>query len=119
MISNDLREVLIDFSESIISPKEFEEWLASRVHMYASQLDTADSEVVAALELAIAEVSASIKPQSEIKRIVSQMLDKYTVVENYYPTLQYISSYASSSNASSHSDDLKIIEPDFTAEFNH
>jgi hypothetical protein len=108
MISNNLREALINFSESIISPSELEEWVVARVHLFSE--DSVDSDVIAAIELALAEISAKIKPQEELRRVVTEMLDKHTIVESQYPQTQTTTTTTSSSNSQPLQPDFRIID---------
>ena len=108
MISSSLRETLINFRESVISPSELEEWVVERIHLFPE--DSADSDVVAAIELALAEISANIKPEDELKRVVAEMLDKHSILESQYPQMQTFSTTTSSSNTPSTQSEIRIID---------
>lgn len=108
MISNSLRETLINFSESIISPSELEEWIVERIHLIPEE--STDFDVIAAIELAFAEISANIKPEDELKRVVVEMLDKHTIVETQYPEMQLTITTTSSSNTPPIQSEFRIID---------
>jgi hypothetical protein len=74
MLSFDLSNKVTEFVESVITMSDLEEWLVPRLPMFLTDPHSDNSDVVAAIELGLAEVSNGIKTVDEFRHELRQVL---------------------------------------------
>lgn len=102
MISNDLRQMLFSFAENEVTLEQFEDWLVPRLPLLISDPDSANAEVVAAVELGLAELSSGIRSATDVRSLVRKALSEQSSVWTSYPTEQ--GRWSSSGSSSDTSD---------------
>jgi hypothetical protein len=98
MISYELRDMILQYVESIITVEQLEEWLVPRLPALLKSPDSTDSDVVAALELGLAEMSDGIRTEDELRRLLLDVIREQTTTLNVYPADQPQFDMTSSSN---------------------
>jgi len=61
MLSSELSNKILEFVESSITMSQLEEWLVPRLPFFLRIPDSADADIVSAVELGLAEVSSEIR----------------------------------------------------------
>jgi hypothetical protein len=67
MLSSDLRDAIISFVEDRSTVTQLEEWLVPRLPVYLQSPETDDADVVAAVELALADMAAGTRTVQDIR----------------------------------------------------
>ena len=98
MLSKELREKMIAFSELEISIKELENWLVPRLPFLIGTPLSSDSDVVAAIELGLAELNRSIRSEDDFRRMMKKVLQEYSSAWIYYPSNSNYMTETGSSN---------------------
>ena len=84
MLSNELREKLLDFSEKAISIEQVEEWLVPRMPDFLQSPYSADSDVIAAFELGLAELDSGTRTEEEFRSLVKEALQEHRYAWAFY-----------------------------------
>jgi len=74
MLSSELREKITEFVESDMPMNELEEWLVPRLPWFMREPYSADSNVVAEVELGLAETNAGIQTIKEFRDNLKRVL---------------------------------------------
>lgn len=77
MLSSQLRERILEFAESRTTVEQLEDWLVPRLPMLLRSPETADAKVVAAVELALAELSDRIRTIDGLRTFLRDTLREY------------------------------------------
>src|SRR3972149_5242112 len=85
MLSSDLRDKVLQFVESSINMGQLEEWLVPRLSFFLRTPDTVDADVVAAIELGLAEVSSGIKTKDEFRDYLKNVLRENSAISTFFP----------------------------------
>lgn len=80
MISSALRDKILEFTQKRISLSDLEEWLVPQIPILISDPDSAESDLVAAIELGIADSEAGIRSSEDLIRFFEQVLSENTVI---------------------------------------
>jgi hypothetical protein len=96
VLSFALKEKVSQYIDSVITLEELEEWYVPRLPQFLAIPDSADADVVAAVELALVEFESGLRDEVEVKELLDEALkEQPTVVVSEHKTL-----IASSSNQS-------------------
>lgn len=101
MLSNELREKLIDFAEDSISVQEIEEWLVPRLPDFLHSPIGADADLIAVLELALAELSAGIKTEDDVREMMHKALQAHPSSWMFYSPISNQRTISGSSGTTS------------------
>jgi len=85
MLSSDLRDKALQFVETSITLSQLEEWLVPRLPFFLRTPDSVDANVVAAIELGLAEVSSGIRTQDEFRDYLKDVLRENSAISAFYP----------------------------------
>lgn len=83
MISYELREIIYQFVESEITTEQLEDWLIPRLPVYVRWPETDDADLVASVELGLAELNAGILSEEDFRNVLSEELQEYWTVTEY------------------------------------
>ena len=79
MLSSEVREKVTEFVESNISLSELEEWLVPRLPSFMREPYSADSDVVAEIELGLAEINDGIRTTEELRNNLKRVLENHSL----------------------------------------
>ena len=85
MLSSDLRDKVLQFVEASITMSQIEEWLVPRLPFFLRNPDTVDADVVAAIELGLAEVSSGIRTKDDFRDYLKNVLRENSAISAFYP----------------------------------
>ena len=85
MITSELRDILTRFVSSELSVEQIEDWIVPRLATLIEHPDSANSQVAAAVELALAELSTGIRSEAEARSLVKEALDEQRLTWVEYP----------------------------------
>jgi hypothetical protein len=74
MLSSELREVVQSFVDEHMNVRELENWIVPRLPVFLCESDSTDAEVVAAVELGLAELSQRIRTLAELRAMLNELL---------------------------------------------
>ena len=77
MISLELRDKVYQFVEGEISATQIEEWVVPRLRLFLESVESADADVVAAIELGLAEMSDGIRTEVQFRDLMKQVLREH------------------------------------------
>lgn len=80
MISSVLRDKILEFVQKRISISDLEEWLVPQIPVLIADPDSAESDLVATIELGIAELEAGIRSSEDLIRFFEQVLSENNVI---------------------------------------
>ncbi len=80
MISSVLRDKILEYIQKRISVTDLEEWLVPQIPLLIADPDSAESDLVAAIELGIAEFEAGIRSDENLVRFFEQVLSENNVI---------------------------------------
>ena len=80
MISSELNTKISEVVESSITVDQFEEWLVPRLPFYISSPDSEDSDIIAEIELGLAEMSDNIRTRDEFLSLLRNILREQSVI---------------------------------------
>lgn len=86
MISNVLRNKVLDLNEKKITVEELEEWIVPHLPMFISDPDSGDADLAAAIELGLAELASDIRTYENFVGYLLRVMQDNTVVYTVYPT---------------------------------
>jgi hypothetical protein len=81
MLSYELKDKLLDFVEGKITTEQLEDWLVPRLPGFLASPDTADSDVIAAVELGLAEMADGIRTMAEFRDLLRDTLREQSSVQ--------------------------------------
>ena len=88
MLSHELRDLVFELIQSNITVEEFEEWLVPRLPLYLEQPNSSNSDVVAAIELGLTEVSDGIKTEEDFRTFLLDIIREQSTILSFYPVEQ-------------------------------
>jgi hypothetical protein len=97
MISNVLREKVLELFEEKISIEEMEEWLVPQLPALISNPDSDDADLVSAVELGLSEMSEGIRTYESFIQYLQQAISEKLVLITERPATR-----ADSSNTTQH-----------------
>jgi len=77
MISFELRDRVYQFVDGEISAAQLEEWMVPRLRLLLESVESADADVVAAIELGLAEMSDGIRTEAQFRDLMKQVLREH------------------------------------------
>jgi hypothetical protein len=80
MLSYELREQVLDYINNHIDLESLEDWYVPRLRQFLKDPDSADAEIVAAIELAVTHLAGGVQDEDEIKDILWDVLSKHSPV---------------------------------------
>jgi len=104
MISSELREKVLQYIETTISKEQLEEWLVPKLPTFLKYPESADADVVSAVELGLAEMGTGIRTEENFREFIKQVIQEQTVVLTFFPSSlsqqgQRTESFSSNQNA--------------------
>lgn len=85
MISSELKDKVFQALDSSITVEQFEEWLVPRLPAFLASPNSADSNVVAAIELGLAEMSDNIRTRDEFLMLLKTAIQEEETILTIYP----------------------------------
>ncbi len=86
MISSELREKIFQYIEAAINKVQLEEWLVPKMPTFLKYPESADADVVSAVELGLAEMAAGIRTEENFREFLKQVLQEQTAVLTFFPS---------------------------------
>lgn len=86
MITSELRNIVLELIDNRITTKDLEDWLVPRLPLFLSSPDSADADVVSAIELCLAEIDAGIKTEEVFREFMVKVLQEQTAVLTLWST---------------------------------
>ncbi len=77
MISLELRDRVRQFAYGEISATQLEEWMVPRLRLLLESVESVDADVVAAIELGLAEMSDGIRTEAQFRDLMKQVLREH------------------------------------------
>jgi hypothetical protein len=108
MISSDLREKILQYIESDISKTQLEEWLVPKLPEYLRYPESADADVVSAVELGLAEMMAGIRTEDDVRTFLRHVIQEQ-VGTTFFPPASDLKVESTSSNQTRDDSPLVII----------
>lgn len=99
MLSLDLRDKIARYISSEISLEELENWLVQNLPNLASDPQSDDTSLAAAVDLCLAEFSEGLRSEDNIKQYLRDALNELNTVYIYYITGDYAPIMSSSSTS--------------------
>lgn len=81
-----LRDAILEFVERRITTHELEEWLVPRLPTLIKYPDSADADVVSAIELGLTELDFGIRTHEDFVQFLQRVLREHSVVITYLHT---------------------------------
>jgi hypothetical protein len=98
MISSILRDSILDFVENRITTHDLEEWFVPRLPELIKYPDSADADVISAIELGLTELDLGIRTRENFVNFLKQVLREHSVVITYLRTSPITVNQTGSSN---------------------
>jgi len=98
MISDELRDMVIRYIDDQASLADLETWIVPRLPALISNPRSPDADLVAAVELALAELSRGIRSEPEVRSLIRKALQENISVWTDYPAQMGRSSASGSAN---------------------
>ena len=86
MISLELRDRVRQSAYGEISATQLEEWMVPRLRLLLESVESADADVVAAIELGLAEMGDGIRTEAQFRDLMKQLLLEHPVVSVFLRT---------------------------------
>lgn len=83
MISSILRDAILDFVESRITAHDLEERFVPRLPDLIKYSDSADADVISAIELGLTELDLNIRTREDFVNFLKRVLREHSVVITY------------------------------------
>lgn len=80
MLSYELKEQTLAYVEGRMGLAELEEWLVPRLPLFMSPGPSPDADLAATIELGLAELSAGITTEKELRRTLAALLNSEPTV---------------------------------------
>lgn len=77
MISLELRNKVYQFVDGDISATQLEEWMVARLRLLLESVESVDADVVAAIELGLAEMSDGVRTDAQFRDLMKQVLREH------------------------------------------
>lgn len=104
MLSYELREQVINYLNNEISLSQLEEWYVPRLSYFLENPLSDDAEMVAAVEMALAEVGDGVIDEEEARSSLQETLDRFgNSVTALVSSAGYISSTVTSTSSQTQS----------------
>ncbi len=78
-----LRDTILDFVESRITTHDLEEWFVPRLPDLIKYPDSADADVISAIELGLTELDLGIRTREDFVNFLKRVLREHSVVITY------------------------------------
>jgi hypothetical protein len=98
MISSNLREKILQYIELDISKTQLEEWFVPRLPVFLRYPESADADVVSAVELGLAEMTAGIRTEDNFRKFLRRVIQEQTAVATFFPPAPNSNVESTSSN---------------------
>jgi hypothetical protein len=85
MVSQELRDWIAKYIENEISLQELESWTVSRLPLLIRDPSSTDADLVAAIELCLAEFSEGIRTEDEVRSYLRQALQEHNIIYLHLP----------------------------------
>lgn len=82
MYSKELRDQVIRYIDNEISLHDLEEWLVPRMHRFIQNPDSDDADLIAEIELQLAEYSDGLRDEGQVRQEMKSFL---AFIKAYYP----------------------------------
>ncbi len=96
-----LRDTILDFVESRITAHDLEEWFVPRLPDLIKYPDSADADVISAIELGLTELDLNIRTREDFVEFLKQVLREHSVVITYLRATPSTVNQTGSSNETS------------------
>lgn len=80
MVSPELREKVVAYLDGKITLAELERWYVPRVPRFFKDPDSADADIIAAIDLGLAELHDRIRTESAVRELIASALREYDTV---------------------------------------
>jgi hypothetical protein len=80
MLSQDLKNKVQQYLSGETSIADLDEWTAERLRRYLSDPDSADADIVCAIEQGLAQMSDKIMTEAEFRELLSEALALYALI---------------------------------------
>ncbi|MFV2045159.1 MAG: hypothetical protein ACC700_18235 [Anaerolineales bacterium] len=101
MLSKSLRDMLILFIDSEISTEDLERWVVPRLPELIRSPESPNSDVVAAIELGLVELSTGEVTEDQFRSIMQAVLQEHPSAWSVYVFDPIFNTESSSSNSTS------------------
>jgi hypothetical protein len=98
MLSYELEKMVLQYINCEITIEQLEDWLVPRLPVFLRLPHSSDSDVVAAIELGLAEMSDEIRNEAEFREFLSDVLREHSTTRVICPPEQLYSTATSSNN---------------------
>ena len=98
MLSYELRKVIYEFIQSNITVQQLEEWLVPRLPTLIKKHDSSDADVVATIELGLAEMSDGVRTEEDFRRLLIGVVCEQATVPPSYSSESFSDITASSNS---------------------
>jgi hypothetical protein len=88
MLSYELRDEILRYVEANVTLEKLEEWLVPRLHTLLIDPNSPDSDLVAAIELGLAEINDGIRTENEFRELLLDALRDHTTSSAAFTTAQ-------------------------------
>jgi hypothetical protein len=78
MLSYELEKMVLQYIRCEITIEQLEDWLVPRLPVFLRLPHSSDSDVVAAIELGLAEMSDEIRNEAEFREFLSDVLREHS-----------------------------------------
>ena len=78
MLSFELKDKILQYADSKITLQDLEDWLVPRLPIFLKKPQTADADIVAVVELGLAEITNKIRTETEFRLILREVLQEHT-----------------------------------------
>lgn len=85
MISSDFRDKILQVVEGSITIEQLEEWLVPRLPVFLTSPDSTISDIVAIIELGLAEMSDGVRTKDEFLELLQNVAEEQETILTYYP----------------------------------
>jgi hypothetical protein len=102
MLSTELRDTIQDFIAAKITIAQLEDWLVPRLPYFYRFPNTADADVVSAVELGLAEMTNGIRDKDEVRKDLKRVLETNNAVLAFYHQGDFQNIESVSTNTTSH-----------------
>jgi hypothetical protein len=75
MISSELKDKVFQVINDELTVEQLEEWLAPRLPTFLASPNSADSDIVSAIELGLAEINDGIRTKDSLLRLLQSVID--------------------------------------------
>lgn len=81
MLTPELKQKMIEYLQREISLQELEEWMVPYESHFLADHDSADADAISAIELGLAEWSAGLCSEEDVRRLLKEVIEQYETVQ--------------------------------------